>query len=152
MHYSFGICSLGDYWESTKSKVELFFADPLNENLAIECASKLWHLCDWYYEENKDTLKYKQLSDLQGHVGSECPSLRVMRDICNGSKHASLGKTRTPIVRKALVHKGGFSSGFSNGFDISVLQVELTDGSIYEFDKEVRKSIDYWMEILSINK
>ena len=63
MHYSFGICSLGDYWASTKSKVELFFADPLNENLAIECASKLWHLCDWYYEENKDTLKYKQLSD-----------------------------------------------------------------------------------------
>ncbi|HDN9020725.1 TPA: hypothetical protein P2I16_002753 [Aeromonas salmonicida] len=152
MHYSFGICSLNDYWTSTKIKVDSFFADHLNEELAIECASKLWHLCDWYYEENKYTLKYNQLSDLQGHVGSECPSLRIMRDICNGSKHASLEKTRTPIIRKAQVHKGAFSSGFSNGFDISVLQVELTNGSIFEFDREVRKSLDYWLKILSVNK
>jgi len=128
MRYSFGTSSFHDYWTATQKKVAAFLADPLNEELAVECAGKLWHLCDWYYEENKNNLKYNQLSDLQGDVGNECSSLRVMRDICNGSKHASLERTRTPVIRKTKLHKGAFSSAFSRDFDISGLEVELTDG------------------------
>ncbi|MGE6316664.1 hypothetical protein ACQKC1_12945 [Shewanella baltica] len=150
MHYSFGTNSFTDYWDSVQRKVAVFLTDPLNEELAVECAGKLWHLCDWYYEEYKNNLPYKQLIDLQGYVGSECPSLRVMRDICNGSKHASLDKTRTPVIRKTQVHQGAFSSGFSRGFDISMLEVELVDGSIVDFDNAVKLSIDYWTGKLSL--
>lgn len=152
MHYSFSASSFHDYWASTQNKVASFLAEPLNEELAIECASKLWHLCDWYYQANKSTLKYNQLSDLQGVVGNDCFSLRVMRDICNGSKHASLEKTRTPVIRKAQNHKGAFSSGFSCGFDISVLEVELMDGSIVDFENSVKLSLDYWVKKLSLSK
>ncbi|WP_415890989.1 hypothetical protein ACMXYV_06770 [Neptuniibacter sp. SY11_33] len=144
MEFSFGINSFDEYWASTNRKVESFLADDLNEELAIECASKIWHLCDWYYEENKAALKYKQLSDLQGEVGNACSSLRVMRDICNGSKHGSLEKTRTPVIRKTQKHKGAFSSGFSQGFDVSVLEIQLTDGTEVCFIEAVQQAIEYW--------
>ena len=148
MEFSFGIGSFSEYWESTQKKVTSYLVDPLNEDLAIECASKIWHLCDWYYEENKDNLSYKQLSDLQGKVGKECFSLRVMRDICNGSKHGSLEKTRTPVIRQANKHNGAFSSGFSRGFDVTVLEVELMDNTKINFDDSVKEAIEFWQRKL----
>lgn len=152
MLYSFGTNSFSDYWDSVQKKVAAFLMDPLNEELAVECAGKIWHLCDWYYEEYKGILPYNQLSDLQGEVGQECSSLRIMRDICNGAKHASLDKTRNPLIRKTQVHNGGFSSAFSCGFDISTLEVELVDGSIFDFENAVKLSVDYWRGKLSLNK
>ncbi len=121
-----------------------FYCSDLNESLAIECAGKIWHLCDWYFEEHKESLDYNQLSVLQGEVGKECFSLRVMRDVCNGSKHASLEKTRTPVIRKANKRKGGFSSDFSRGFNITVLQIELADGTEAYFEDAVNESMKYW--------
>lgn len=145
MDFSFGIDSFEEYWKSVKDTVQAFFDDDLNEDLALSCAHKLWHLCDWYYKENKDRLNYNQLSDLQGEFGRECKSLRVMRDVCNGSKHAEITKTKNPVIKKTKRNKGAFSSAFSRDFDVSVLEVELVDGTTKYFDDAVKEVMTFWL-------
>ena len=145
MDFSFGINNFDKYWESTKEAVSQYLSDCLNEELALTCAQKLWHMCDWYYKENEASLGLSQCSDLQGSFGAECNSLRVMRDVCNGAKHAGLEKTRTPIIRRAIAHKGAFSSGFSRGFDVSVLEIELVDGTKVYFDDAAKEVLDFWV-------
>jgi hypothetical protein len=148
MRYSFNIDSLDKYWNATQQRAHGYLADDLNEELAIECACNLWHLCDWYYEEHQATLGYKQLSELQGDYGKECSSLRVMRDVCNGSKHASLDKTRNPAIRNTALHEGAFSTDFSSDFDTSMLEAELADGSVVAFYEEVENCLKFWQSKL----
>lgn len=143
MDYSFSINSFDEYWKSTLNTIDLFLADDLNEELAISCANKLWHMCDWYFKENESNLNGK-LRDFQGQCGTENSNLRVMRDICNGSKHAGIEKTRNPMIRRASKHKGAYSSAFSRGFDVSVLEVELTDGTKVYLDDAVKDVQSYW--------
>ena len=144
MDYSFGINSLEKYWEAAQKKAHDFLADDLNESLAIECAQYLWHLCDWYYQERQSEIPYNQLSDLKGAFGKECQSLRVMRDVCNGSKHAGLDGTNNPVIRKTALHEGAFSAAFSSGFDATMLEAMLVDGTTVAFYEEVRKCLDFW--------
>lgn len=152
MDYSFSINTFEEYWKSTIRTVEQYLADELNEELAINCANKLWHLCDWYFKENENDLNLKQLSDFQGLCGSENCNLRIMRDICNGCKHASIGRTRNPMIRKTSKHCGSFSSDFSRGYDVSVLEIELTDGAKVYFDDIVKDVFNYWSDKIKLNK
>lgn len=144
MDYSFGINSFNKYWESTQDVVDRYLLDNLNEELAVNCANKLWHLCDWYYKQNEELLKLNQLSDFQAICGNENSNLRILRDICNGSKHGTIEKTRNPMIRRALKHSGAYSSAYSNAYDVSVLEVELTDGSVVYFDDVVKSVYEYW--------
>ena len=143
--YSFSINTFDEYWKSTQNVVKRYLSDDLNEELAVNCANKLWHLCDWYYKENEKSLKLNQLSDFQGICGNDNSNLRILRDICNGSKHGTIEKTRNPMIRKASKHSGAFSSAFSRGYDVSVLEVELTDGSVVYFDEVVKNVYEYWL-------
>lgn len=72
-----------------------------------------------------------------------------MRDVCNGAKHGTLTKTRNPVVRRTGLHEGAFSSQFSKQFDVSVLEVEMTDGNSVCFDEEVKKSLLFWQGKMS---
>ncbi|MCP3929683.1 MAG: hypothetical protein GY705_11350 [Bacteroidetes bacterium] len=148
MDYSFDIKSFNQYWATTKKTVQEFFSDDLNGKLARDCAQYLWHLCDWYYEEHKATLNFTQLSDLQGTYGKRCPSLRVIRDVCNGTKHCKLKRTRNPKVQATKKREGGLSSAFNQGFDASALVVELKDGSELYFTKAVEKSFEFWKGLI----
>jgi hypothetical protein len=66
-----------------------------------------------------------------------------MQDITHGTKHRTIGKY-SPSVKKAEEHRGAFSSAFSKAFDVSRLQLTLTDESIIYFDEEVTKVRNYW--------
>lgn len=110
MDYSFSINTFDEYWKSTQDVVEQYLSDDLNEELAINCANKLWHLCNWYYKENEESLKLNQLSHFQYICGNENPKLKILRDICNGSKHGTIKKTRNPVIRKASKHSGALSA------------------------------------------
>lgn len=145
MDFSFSITTFDQYWKATKDVVQQYLADDLNEELALSCANKLWHMCDWYFKEHQEVLPHNQLRDFQGHCGTENTNLRIMRDVCNGSKHAGINQTRNPMIRRASKHQGGFSSGFSRDFDVSVLEVELMDGNTVYFDTIVKSVFDYWL-------
>lgn len=153
MDYSFSINSFKAYWSATQKKIHDYLNDNLNEELAKSCACDLWHLCDWYFKENKETLNYNQLSDLQGDYGAQCSALRIMRDICNGSKHAGLDRTNNPVIRKTNRHHGVFqSNAFQNSaFDVSVLEVELTNGDKVYFDESVEDAFLFWKGLIDPN-
>lgn len=136
--------TIEDYWSSVVIAADKYCADSLNEDLAFECAIKLWHMCDWYFKEHEKKLNYKQLSELQGAFCRLCPNLRVMRDLCNFMKHRSLEKTNNPVIRKASRHDGPFSSEFSREFDVSVLEIELEDGTKVYLDEAVEDVVTFW--------
>ena len=142
--------TIGDHWSSAVRAVENYNADSLNKDLAFDCACKLWHMCDWYFEENKETLNYKERSQLNKAFGDLCPNLRVMRDLCNFSKHGKL-KTKNPMIRDALNHNGPFSSEFSREFDVSVLEIELMDGTKVYFDEAVKDVMKFWKNKIKTN-
>ncbi len=89
------------------------------------------------------------MSDLQGDLGKKCPALRVMRDICNGSKHGGLDRTNNPMIRKTKRYDGAFDADvFSDTFDISVLEVELTNGDKAYFDDLVQEALQFWKQTI----
>ena len=77
-----------------------------------------------------------------------------MQDIANGSKHRGITHY-TPVVKKTESHQGAFSSGFSKGFDISSLEIELDEGTIVYFDEELSKVEeffrDFFLQVLKVS-
>ena len=143
MQYSFSVDSFKKFWELTQITVNEYLSDDLNESKAIEAATKLWHMCDWYFREFGNKHGYTQLSQLQGDFGAACASLKVMRDVANGSKHAGIDRGK-PIIQRASKHNGDFNADFSRDFNVSVLEVKMSDGTIRYFDDCVKEALDYW--------
>ena len=106
---------------------------------AVICAILSWHVIEWIYQEFSSLLaKYPGKGEFQKSIKQKCPSLSYMHDIANGSKHRGITRY-TPAVRQTESHKGGFSLGFSKGFDVSCLKLELEIGQIVYFDEELDK-------------
>lgn len=103
-----------------------------------------WHLVDWVYEEYSTVAtSFPKRDDYKCHVKSQCVALSYMQDITNGTKHRTINQY-APVVKKAEEHQGAFSNAFGKAFDVSCLQLTLTDGTFVYFDEEVRKATDYW--------
>ena len=66
-----------------------------------------------------------------------------MQDISNGTKHFTITKY-PPSVKNTELHKGAFSNAFSRAFDISALEIELTNGTKLYFEDEIEKVINFW--------
>ena len=128
--------------------VERFKKDDLNEDLARDCAIKAWHLCEHVFDEHAVSLPFAGLSDFQGHVRGACPELAHLEVICNASKHGESLRNKGR-VREARHHRGAFSRGFSRDFDVSRLEVELTDGTRVDFEDVIDRAVAYWFQFFS---
>ena len=150
MSLTFSVNNFEKYWEITQNKVSEYLNDDLNEEKAIECSIHLWHMCDWFYEKYKSKISYNDLSNMKGDFGSECISLRIMRDICNSYKHSKLREDSKPMLKSAVKHKGAFSRAFSSGFDISFLEAITNDGHKSDFKDDVREVLKFWNDKISV--
>lgn len=117
--------------------------DVLSSRVAINCAMTAWHLIDWIYHEFKPNTV--TLFEFQNELKTQCSSLKIMHDITKGSKHYRLTRHK-PEVKRTDLHRGGFSSGFSLGFNVSVLYIENEDGSNMHFESEIAKVISFWQQ------
>ena len=146
MTRSFGLdaCSA---LEALKTSVERFKDDDLNEDLARECACKAWHLCDHVSIALGPDSPFATLQELQDHARGDCAELAYLQDICIESKHGEITKNVAHIkVKEARHRRGAFSSGFSRGFDISRLEIELLDGRTVFFIDVVDHAVAFWVE------
>jgi hypothetical protein len=139
---SFNITNSKDFLAKLLEDFEDFKKDDTSSRLAINCAMTAWHLSDWIYFEYKFD-KVSKLFDFQESIKSTCPSLQVMHDITNGSKHFKLTKHQ-PKVAETKLHGGSFDKSFDRSFDISTLDVEMKDGSKKYFEDELQKVINFW--------
>jgi hypothetical protein len=155
MSYSFDIKDSKDLFDEFCRRSEEYRRSPMSSGNAVICAILSWHIVEWIYQEFSSLqVKYPEKRDFQNFIRQSCPSLSYMQDIANGSKHRGI-TFYTPAVKQTESHKGAFSSGFSKGFDVSCLKLELERGQIVYFDEELDKVEafikKYFQSVLGIN-
>ena len=132
-----------------KDVVGRFKQNDLNEDLARDCTIKAWHLCEHVFDEHAESLPFTRLRDFQRHVRDACPELAHLQVICNASKHGDGRLRKTGRVKEARRHRGAFSRDFSRDFDVSRLEIELTDGTTVDFEDAMDSGVAYWLQFLS---
>ena len=107
--YSFELKDHHDYLK----KLEVEFADlmqePLSSRHAMNFAMNAHHMREWVWEhEPRIKGEFRAFTDFYAAVNRECPAMKVMRDLSNGSKHTHIRLTRKPAVTSTDVHDGAF--------------------------------------------
>ena len=141
MNYSFDIKSSVDLLNELSRRVEDYNHNQLSSGNAVICAILCWHVVEWIYQEYGEQLtEFKNQKDFICHIKLQCNSLSYMQDVANGSKHRGITRYK-PEIKSTEKHNGAFSSGFSNGFDISCLRMEIEGNQFVYFDEEIAKAL-----------
>lgn len=147
-HLCFQIQTSEDLFNKLLEDYDEFKLNYLSSRIALNCAFTSWHLAEWIYYENIDSLKTKY-SNLNAYTYVKkqiCPSLQIMHDLANGTKHYSLTK-HVPKVIDSNIHHGTFNNeDFNEDFNNSYLFVLFEDGSKYNFLNELEKVVNFWEE------
>lgn len=149
---TFGRQSADDVLRVLREKAAAFEQDPLNAELANQCAIDAWSLCDWVFKEHGNRLGIQKLRQLQARMTQQCPELAFFQDVANASKHGGISKY-APQLKEAKYHQGGFArEAFSSGFDVSALVLVGNDGSEIWFDHALNKVVDHWVQFFDQNQ
>lgn len=133
--YSFKIKSVPDLFNTFHEDLKEYITDNLNSRKALHCAFTACHILEWIYHENKKSTltNYKNEKEYQTHIINEIPNFRFIKILVNGTKHHTLNY-KTDLKDTNLI-RGDYSSDFSNDFDISRLQLDMNDGTTYDFQE-----------------
>lgn len=149
MSYSFEIRSSVDLLNELSRRVDDYNNDNLSSGKAVVCSILCWHVVEWIYHEYCDQLiQFKEKKDFTNYVKTTCNSLSYIQDMANGSKHRGISKYK-PKVRSTERKNGAFSSGFSTGFDISCLRMEIEEKQFVYFDEEIDKALSFLKSYLN---
>lgn len=149
MGYSFEIKSSVDLLNELCRRFDDYNNDSLSSGKAVICSIFCWHLVEWVYNEYSDQLTgFENKTDFIKYVKTACYSLSYIQDVANGSKHRGISRYK-PKVRSTERKNGAFSSGFSSGFDISCLRMEIEDGQFVYFHEEIDKALSFLKVYLS---
>lgn len=147
---SFSIQTSEDFLKKLLEDYEEFKLNPISSRIALNCAITSWHLTEWIFNEYKHLFaQYNNLGMYQGAIKQLCPSLQIMHDLANGTKHYVLTK-HNPIVNESNIHQGGFSREFSREFDISYLYLLLKNGTKLIFDDEIQSVVVFWKQYFKL--
>ena len=133
---------------------------------AIICTLMAYHIREWIlksaYRSIVDLLLHIALiknNDIENeklieckfneYINEECPEIRIIREICNGSKHLM---TNNKYLNDTYLNKGAFGPGFNgesfNTYDLIVLD---SSGNRLLFKNVIEKVIDYWKSFYKAN-
>ncbi|OCB73838.1 hypothetical protein B0A79_24070 [Flavobacterium piscis] len=124
-----------------------FMEDPDSSEKALQIATEAWHLTDWVHKEFQTTHNIDILGDFRETLYPYCNSLKIMHDLANSSKHGDTSRPKAGI-QSAYLYEGDFDpSDFSmEEFEVSRLEIILTDNSKLYFDEEITKVVDFWKD------
>lgn len=149
---SFNIKTTSDYFKKLIEDYKEFCKDKTSSRAALNCAISAWHLTEWTYNEFQFQMsnQFTTLGLYQKYIKAQCPSLQIMHDLTNSTKHFVL-KRHKPIIKDTTLNLGSFSNDFSRDFDISTLNIELNDETKSCFEDEIETAINFWMKFLQSN-
>jgi hypothetical protein len=148
--FAFDISSPEDFLAKLKEEQLALERDLSSARHAINAALTAWHLADWvwvHYLKSQESVRIRfgpdgrDVNAFKKYLLRRCPALATMHAICTGSKHV---RAQNSNVINTARHDGGFSNGFSKGFDISRLKVVKNDGSTHWFDLELCDVVTFW--------
>ncbi|MFC2138619.1 hypothetical protein ACFLTE_10620 [Bacteroidota bacterium] len=150
--FSFNIKNSKDFFAKLLADYDDYKANKTISRTALNCAMTAWHLIDWiYYEFGYNTSgQFNKISDFQEFFKLKCPSMQIMHDLTNGTKHYLLTRHQ-PKIKKTDLHKGSYSNDYSRDYDISTLNIEMNDGVKKYFEDEIEIVVNFWIEYLYIN-
>jgi hypothetical protein len=141
-NYSFEIRNSQDLYNRLLADFNDLNNDPLSSRHAINCAMTAWHLVDWTFIEFRIRHGYSDIGLYRQFLNS--PSLDIMGDIANGSKHLIVTRPRSDISN-TQIHDGDFDpNDFSFDYDVSCLELEMKDGSKKIFIEEMKQVKLFW--------
>lgn len=141
----FNIMLLGNYDEFTK--------DRLNVRKALNVAISSWHMWEWMFYSvvapGIASISKRDKENFRDSCKTKCRSLQFMNDLADSNKHLVLskGERQTAIAH----HKGGFSSGFSLGFNTSRLEIVRNGETNIAFEPELDRVFNYWRDVISLH-
>ncbi len=149
---SFDIKDTESFFKKLLEEYKEFKKDVLSSRIALNCAMTSWHLIEWVYIEFHSILSptYPTLTLFTLAIKAQCPSLQIMHDLSNGTKHHTL-KNHRPIIKDTKLHEGTFDQSFDRSFDTSSLDIELNDGTQLYFEDEIQKMVAFWTHYLRVN-
>lgn len=118
--------------------------DATDSDAAFDCFVTAYHLVDWALPK-----KQRQQFEKANLI------VQICRDLANGAKHFNNSAQR-PSVTHADVHQGAFTDAFSDGFDISRLEVTLDGPAAKRFGAKAtaielaRYALEFWTKQLEI--
>ena len=141
---SFDIKTSEDFFKILLDDHNEFYANRTSSRHALHCAIIAWHMTEWVNKEfepqlSEDLFKKKMVQ--------QCPSLEIMRNLANGTKH-NKRSSESQTIKGTELHLGVFSKEFSRKFETSHLKIELRDGRNIYFEDEIQKVISFWTEYL----
>jgi len=130
--------SLEEGWEQLNT-------DPLNKQIARQCAINAWHMCDQLQVQTDKKQQFRNLRELQDHVKTVCPELAYMQDICIESKHAQITR-HPPSILSAELYKGDFCPlDFDRkDWNVSRLKITTSDNNEVDFLDALGCVIQFW--------
>ncbi len=148
--YSFDIKTSDDFYNKLKEDYNEFCTKETSSRIALNCAMTAWHLHEWIYNDYKNTKlrQFREVKRFGRELKKKCPSLQIMQDLSNGTKHTKITKY-TPNVTNTEKYEGTFDYTFDFTFDTSRLNIELANGTKTEFSVELQKCIDFYESYFS---
>jgi hypothetical protein len=162
MGITFDIRSPSDYYKNLLLDQYNEFLTEANYNSvrhAIICSILAYHLREWIWNCNKDAVKDYLLSQkfisrskidnddyieckFNEYVNRKCPDFRMIREICNGSKHFSTRERGT--VKDTYKREGGPSGAFNgNAFQTDDLIIKDNNDNEIVFKFLLIRVVDY---------
>lgn len=140
---NFGKNTAKDKYNTFLLEYEDYKKDNTSINKAISLSITAWHLIDWAFLDYKTFHKSNSLGAFREKLYPKCPSLKIMHDLANASKHKELTRSKAEL-KNTEKHKGIFSSIFNKKFDTTYLLIELRDGNKLRFNEEIDKVKVFW--------
>jgi hypothetical protein len=147
--FSFEFKDHHDYLEKLKLEYADLRQEPLSSRLAMNFAVNAYHMCEWVWEHEplvRVNQAYNKPMDFYDAINRACPSIPIMRDLTNGSKHTKITRGPAPVVKSTELHEGAFDPQvFSSAFDVSALLISMVDGTTRVFLDEATAAMDFWL-------
>ena len=146
--YSFQICTAVDLLDAAEESFRDYLEDGLSSRKAVTSAMLCWHVAEWIYRESESLqAEFPTRASLHRQITSECPSLQVMQDITNGTKHGKPNPPRAGIV-STEPRPGAFAPAFSGGLERAEFTIHRDDGTNTTFDIECRRALEYLRDLV----
>jgi hypothetical protein len=160
--YSFGIATAHDLYCKLKREYAQFH-DPsgiADSDLAWNCALTAWHLRDWLWWQRLSVCPGEDVKLFGLSFGTDrdyyntelnrrCPKYKLLRDLCNGSKHFHL--TNPDMVESTTIRPGAmFGEAMFNEVcpnEGPYLAICLDDGSIVRFGEVLGQVVALWDDV-----
>jgi hypothetical protein len=140
---TFGTDSAKDKYREFLIEYADYKDDETSAKKACDLATTSWHLIDWAFEDYKSIHNLHSIGEFRETLYPSCPSLKIMHDLANASKHKNLDRPKANL-KNTERQIGAFSREFSKEFDTTHLGIELMDGTKLDFEEEIDKVKIFW--------